>query len=264
MTPVSFDDVAVAYDDFMGRWTRPFAPALIRAAGIAPGQRVLEVAGGTGESTLLLAAAVGAQGSVLAADISLPMLKRAASKMAGRPVRLIAGDGQALACRGGTFDRVVCQFGLHFFPDPVAGIREARRVLRAGGRFGALLWASPARVPWYGLLVRELLEHFPERRANLLAAEPLGDAARLARVLREGGLGDVRVETETHLMRFPAFEAYWTHVDSGAIRFGLMLRELPPATVADVRERVRAAMAPYAGGDGLTLPAEALVAVGNA
>lgn len=264
MSGVSFDDVAVAYDGFMGRWTRPFTPALIRAAGVAAGQHVLEVAGGTGESTLLLAAAVGPEGSVLAIDVSVPMLKRASTKIARRPIRLLAGDGQALACRRGTFDRVVCQFGLHFFPDPVGGVREARRVLRAGGRFGALLWSAPERVPWFSVLAGELLQHFPERRANLFAAEPLGDRARLARVLQDGGLGDVRVEAETHLMIFASFGAYWKHVESGAIRFGLMLRELPPAVAADVRERVRARLAVYAQGGRLRLPAEALIAVGSA
>jgi ubiquinone/menaquinone biosynthesis C-methylase UbiE len=261
---VSFDDVAVAYDEFMGRWTRRFAPGLIRAAGIAAGQRVLEVASGTGESTLLLAAAVGPQGFGLATDISLPLLRRASTKIARRPIRLVAGDGQGLACRGGTFDRVVCQFGLHFLPDPVAGVREARRVLRAGGRFAALLWSAPERVPWYAVLARELLQHFPGRRDNLFAAEPLGDRARLGGVLRDGGLADVRVEAETHLMTFTSFDAYWRHVESGAIRFGLMLRELSPPVVADVRERVRARLAVYAQGGRLRLPAEALIAVGSA
>jgi ubiquinone/menaquinone biosynthesis C-methylase UbiE len=260
---VSFDPVAVAYDDFMGRWTRALMPALLRAAEVAPGQRVLDVATGTGESALLLADAVGFGGAVLGADISLPMLRRASSKTGGRPIRLVAADGQALACRAEAFDRVVCQLGLHFFPDPVAGVREARRVLRPGGRFAALVWSAPERVPWYSVIAGELVAHFPARRGDLFAGARLADPARLEGVLREAGLRDVRVAVEAQSMTFASFEAYWSHVESGAIRMGLMLRELPAAAAAAIRERVRAALAVFAAGGGLAMPAEALVAVGR-
>ena len=263
MSRVSFDNVAVAYDDFMGRWTRAFMPALLRAAGVARGQRVLDVATGTGESALVLAEAVGAAGSVVGADISLPMLARAAGKTQGRRIRLVAADGQSLACRDGTFDRVVCQLGLHFFPDPVAGVREACRVLRQGGIFGATVWSVPERVPWFFVLAGELVAHFPERRDKLYAAERLADPARIARVLREAGLGGVRVAVETKSMELASFETYWSHVESGAVRIGLMLRELPPSTVARIKERVRSTMAGFAAGIGLVMPAEALIAVGT-
>src|SRR5207244_8085465 len=125
---------------------------------------------GTGESALVLAAVLEPGGSVVGADISLPMLQQARHKLDGRPIRLMAANGQALACRAGSFDRVVCQLGLMFFPDPVAGVREARRALRAGGRFAALLWSVPERVPWFHLLGRELAPHLPARPAEAVVA----------------------------------------------------------------------------------------------
>ena len=263
MTPVTFDPVAAAYDTFMGRWTRLFMPMLLREAGIAPGQRVLDVATGTAGSALVLAEELGPAGSVVGADISLPMLQQARHKLDGRAIRLMAANGQALACRAGVFDRVVCQLGLMFFPDPVAGVREARRVLRPGGRFAALVWSVPERVPWFHLLGRELLQHFPERADDIFIGSRLADAGRLERVLVEAGLHEVRVVTETRPMEFASFEEYWSHVDSGAIRIGRMLGELGPKTAEAIRERVRAAMATFATGDRLVIPTEAVVAAGS-
>src|SRR5688572_2491164 len=118
-------------------------PAVIRAAGVTRGQRVLDLATGTGESALMLADAVGPTGTVAGADISMPMLRAAASKLDGGRIRLAAMDGQSLAWRSDIFHAVVCQLGLMFFPDPVAGAREARRALREGGRFAALVWSAP-------------------------------------------------------------------------------------------------------------------------
>lgn len=263
MTAVTFDRMAAAYDTFMGRWTRAFMPSLLRAAAIAPGQRVLDLATGTAESALVLAEALGPGGSVVGADISWPMLQAARHKLDGRPVRLLAANGQALACRAEVFDRVVCQLGLMFFPDPVAGVREARRVLRRGGRFAALVWSVPERVPWFYLLGRELLQHFPERRDEIFIGSRLGDVRRLEGVLVEAGLADVRAATETRPMEFASFDDYWASVQSGAIRIGAMLRELPAETVEAIRGRVRAAMTAFAVGERLVIPTEAVVAGGS-
>jgi len=258
--PPNFDRQSAVYDRFMGRWTHAFLPALLRAAEIAPGQRVLDLATGTGESALRLAETLGSRGSLVGADLSLPMLRRAQAKAGGKSMHLVAADAQSLACRDAAFDRVVCQLGLMFFPDPVAGVREARRVLRPGGRFGALVWSE--RMPWQSVLAEELVVHLPDRRAELFVSASLGTPVRLERVLRDGGLRDVRVTTHTQMMEFASFDAYWSHVEDGSIRIGQMLREVPAGTSAAIRERLRGRMAAYAAGIGLVLPTDVLVGVG--
>ncbi|MGH7275446.1 MAG: class I SAM-dependent methyltransferase [Candidatus Rokuibacteriota bacterium] len=260
---VTFDKVAAAYDDFMGRWTRLYVPALVRAAALAPGQRVLDLATGTGESALMAADAAGPASRIVGVDLSLPMLRGALAKLGARPIRLAAMDGDTLACRDGAFDAVICQLGLMFFPNPLVGLGEARRVLRPGGRFAALVWSRAERVPWFGVLAEQLAAHLPARRAEVFQGVSLGDPERLRNLFAEGGFADVTLTTETQSFLFESFDAYWAQVEAGAIRIGLMLRELSEAERRAVRDAVSTRLAAFQSRGRLTLPTEALVASGR-
>src|SRR5260370_5415945 len=116
----------------------------------------------------MAADALGPRGRLVGADLSLPMLRGALAKVGARPIRLAAMDGQALACRAEAFDAVICQLGLMFFPDPLAGLREARRVLRPGGGFAAVVSSTPDPGPWGGPLALARLARFPHRPHGIL------------------------------------------------------------------------------------------------
>src|SRR5262249_17397884 len=97
---------------------------------IARGHRVLDVGVGPGEAALMALPIVEPSGCVIGLDISESMLHAARSRIEGSSFRLVAADGQALPFADGSFDAVVCQLGLQFFPDPARGLEEFRRVLR--------------------------------------------------------------------------------------------------------------------------------------
>src|SRR5208283_2935746 len=115
--------------------TAHFMPFLLRAAHIVPGMHVLDIATGTGLSGAAALATVGPTGHVTAADISPAMAGKARERLGKAPnVSVAVEDGQARSFPNETFDAVLCNLGLMFFPEPVQGLSEFRRVLCPGRR----------------------------------------------------------------------------------------------------------------------------------
>jgi SAM-dependent methyltransferase len=258
----SYDAGASAYDRLVGRWSRLYVPSLVSAARVAEGQSVLDVAAGTGESTLGLAARVGPTGCVLAVDLSGPMLAVAAGKAAGLPARFAVMDGQMLGCRSDSFDALVCQLGLMFFPEPLRGLQEFRRVLRAGGSLALQVWSRLECVPLYGLVAVALSRELPAERDALFRPSALADPDHLRTLLTRAGFTDVSVTPERRSLAYDSFEEYWQAIEAGGGRMGQFYRELPPSRRPAVREEVERGMTRFRSGRRLTLEAEAFIARG--
>src|SRR5262249_25573432 len=143
---------ASAYDGWTGRWSRLFIPAVLAAAAVGPGCRVLDVSTGTGEAARMALPLVGTEGVVVGADISPAMLTSARARLRGSPFLPVAADGQALPFGDGSFDAVICQLGLQFCPDPARGVREFRRVLRNDGTVSICVISAPDLAPMWGSL----------------------------------------------------------------------------------------------------------------
>ena len=122
------------------------------------------------------------------------MLTAARARLGDESFQPVATDGQALAFRDGSFDAVVCQLGLQFFPDPARGLAEFRRVLRPGRCAAVCVIATPDRAPMWGVLADALSRHLPEQRDTLHLTFALADPERLEHLLRMAGFRDVRVK----------------------------------------------------------------------
>ena len=185
------------YDRYLGPLLfQPYAEDVgNRLADMASGQ-LLEVAAGTGIVTEALARHLPPAVGIVATDLNQAMIDHAATKSALARVTFRQADALALPFEADRFDVVVCQFGAMFFPDRVAGYREARRVLKSGGRFVFSIWDSLAHNPITRCVVDAAARHFPANPPRFLARTPHGhsDQATIRRELAEAGFTQIALE----------------------------------------------------------------------
>jgi ubiquinone/menaquinone biosynthesis C-methylase UbiE len=230
---------AAGYDRTVAALMNQSIPLLLEAARLAPGHRVLDVATGTGLAAEAAVAVVGPDGSVVAADISRDMVEQARTQLSRFPnVSVAVEDGQALSFPQGSFDAVVCNMGLMFFPDPARGLSEFRRVLRPNGRAAVSVNTTPERslVTRINVVIGRYVPSLAPAAARLFS---LGDEQHLRGLFAQAGFGDVEVFTQVKRASFSSFDAYFEPVEKGGGSPGQAYVTLPEETRRAVREEVR-------------------------
>lgn len=164
-------DVPHYYDRCLGPVIfRDYAADIARLAAASAPADVLETAAGTGIVTRCLRDALGRQARLTATDLNAPMLDLAKSKFgADEQVTFETADASSLPFADGAFDAIVCQFGLMFFPDKARAHREARRILRQGGRYLFSVWDAPRYNPFSRLGLEAIARFFPGDPPQFLA-----------------------------------------------------------------------------------------------
>jgi len=157
-----------------------------------PLARVLEVAAGTGVVTREMAKALPDRVEIVATDLNQPMLDQAAAVGTARPVEWRQADAMALPFKDGTFDVLVCQFGVMFFPDKAKAFAEARRTLRSGGLFVFNVWDRIEDNEFAATVTSALESVFPSDPPRFLARTPHGyvERARIETDLASAGFGN--------------------------------------------------------------------------
>jgi ubiquinone/menaquinone biosynthesis C-methylase UbiE len=157
-----WDLASATYEPLWRAQLAPAQAAMLALAAPAPGERVLDVACGTGLASFAAAAAVGAAGSVLGVDLSQRMVDAARRNACAGDVRQACFermDAERLDLPDAAFDVALCALGLMYLPEPEAGLGELRRVLRPGGRVGLAVWGERAHCGWapvFGIVDREV------------------------------------------------------------------------------------------------------------
>ena len=232
---MSFAVAAEAYDRFMGRYSTPLAPLFVDFGHVAPGQRVLDVGAGPGALTGALVERIGSAW-VTAVDPSEPFVAALRERNPGVEVQQAAAESLPFDDAG--FDATLAQLVVHFMRDPVAGLREMRRVTVPGGVVAASVWDhggghGPLSVYWEA--VREL-DPASEGEAHLAGANE-GD---LTRLFEQAGMTDVDEDPLTVNVEHTTFDEWWEPYTLGVGPAGAYIAGLTPEAREELRENCRA------------------------
>lgn len=227
-----------------------------RATRLAPDD-ILETAAGTGAVTQALHRALP-KANIVATDLNPAMLAEASRRLRDDKVRFQAADAQDLPFEDQSFDLIVCQFGVMFFPDKLAANREAYRVLRPGGRYMLVIWDTLDRNPASKAIHEAAAAQFPDDPPAFLPRVPFGyaDLEIVSADLIAAGFNDLEFETIAHRCRAPsAHDAAVGLCQGSPLRSEIEARD--SAALERVTQAAAAALRQFEGADGLDAPMSA-------
>ena len=241
---------------------------MLAAAALRPGMRVLDLAAGSGDQSLLAAQIVGPAGSVLATDISSSMLaaaEEAADEAGLANIETLVADASTIDLPEGGFDAAICRFGLMFLPNLHAALVRVQRALKPGARFAMLVWSTEDKNPYIALqldVVREM-GRLPSSPPTLARTVSLSGPGQLERALNDAGFRDIQVSSVSTPRDFAsldeAFDAMFTSSPArGELTRGMSEDELEQYA-AELKRRLVRFVQP---GGRCVLPGEALLGVG--
>jgi ubiquinone/menaquinone biosynthesis C-methylase UbiE len=233
---------------------------MLELADLRTGNRVLDVAAGTGDQTLLAAQRVGPSGYVLATDISTDMLNIAAN-IVGRAGLTNVGtrvmDSENLNLDADSFDAVICRLGLMLFSDPSKALRGMRRVVRPGGKVAALVFSAAEKNPYEGV-PRQVAQRRGRRMSPVFV---LGEHRLVEDTFRNGGFSTVFVHAVATHRRFSSSKEAIENLQDDF--HGRTIAELPSAEREQAWEEVEQQLRRFEGPNGCELPGELLIGVGT-
>jgi len=250
----------------MRAWSEDVSQAMIAAVAPQPGEQVLELAAGLGETGLLAAELVAPVGSVVISDQAEGMLEGARARAAELGVTNV--DFKVLNAEWidlplASLDIVLCRYGYMLMADPAAALSETRRVLRPGGRAGIAVWDAIEANPWAGLPAAVLRERGLTGLGGGDGPGPfaLGSEQRLTELLEQAGFAEIEIRPVEMLRRHASFEEFWELTLDLSRSFHDAVLSRPEAEIAALREELAERLAPLTEGDGsLALPGRTLVA----
>jgi ubiquinone/menaquinone biosynthesis C-methylase UbiE len=244
----------------------PVGEALLAALDARPGERILDLASGTGEPALTLARRLKGHATITGIDAADGMVQVAQAKVARERLPGITFQCMAaeqLSFADNRFDRVLCRFGVMLFDDPLQGLKEMQRVLKPDGRFALAVWSTPEAMPVMHWAYETFKTRLPEDLHPPLAkVTSLGAPGLLQDLLNEAGFTAFTVERKAFDYQFESFEEMWDTVEASDI-LKQQYDALPQSERGKIRDEVGRFARDFIHNGQLRVPHEYLVASGT-
>jgi ubiquinone/menaquinone biosynthesis C-methylase UbiE len=241
---------------------------MLDLAGIGSGHRVLDVAAGTGEQTLMAARRVGPLGFVLATDIAdrmLAYLDEAARNEGLANVQTRLMDARALELEPESFDAAICRLALMLIPERHKALAGIKRALKPGSRFAAIVLSTAEKIPHIGepLAIARRHAGLPPAPLEDPGMFALGDPGALRSAFERAGFREVALEIVASARRFPSLAAAMEHLRNSLPEMRPFLEQLSDAKRDAVWKEIEMVMRQFERSGGVIVPTERLVAVGT-
>jgi SAM-dependent methyltransferase len=263
----------VRQQGLLREFATPVSHWLIDAVMPQPGERVLELAAGLGETGMLAAELVAPLGGVVVSDQAEAMLEGARTRAIAlglSNVEFQTLNAEWIDLPVASVDVVLCRWGYMLMADPAVALAETRRVLRPGGRVALAVWDTLESNPWALLPARELIERGIAPRPDPDAPPPPGPFAlaapgRVRELLEQAGFVEARIEALELVRRHTSFAELWETTLDLSRSFHDEVLSRPASEIAEIEASLAERFAPYTAADGtLEIPARTLVAAASA
>ena len=254
-------------------WGMPVSTWMIEQLSLQPGQRLLELAAGPGDTGFLAAELIAPGGTLISSDATEGMLEVARQRAGDLDLSSVKLEFKQLEIEWidlptASVDAILCRWAYMLTVDPEAGMREARRVLAPGGRIALAVWDGPEANPWATIPTDALIQGGyiePIDRAVSAGIFSLANPQRLQEMLEEAGFVDVLVESIDLTRAYDRFDKFWDESLELSPSLSVALERLTDEQREDVRRRAAALAQPFTESDGAThLPGVSLVASASA
>jgi ubiquinone/menaquinone biosynthesis C-methylase UbiE len=262
-----WEEVAESWDrerQLLWSVSRRVGERLVDVLDPQPGEKLLELAAGTGETGLRAAARLGDDGRLVSTDFSENMVeatRREAERLGFKNVDAQVADAERLGFVDDQFDGVLCRWGYMLMADPEAALRETRRVLRAGGRLSFAVWAGAEQNPWAAIPGRALIEQTgaPPPDPEAPGIFSMADPKRTRGLLKEAGFRSKQEDAVELNWHFDDADDYWHFLTQVAGPIAILITALSDEDRAALRERIDPAIEPFRADSGYDLPGASYV-----